>query len=127
MAKGGALLAAASFVLSGVLAESGYAGAADAVWTSADAELLIDEAKIPISEEQAAREVDLWGKDYPRYPRVHYYRALRLIDEQNVAQAMTELRAALGEQKILDRAFSNRRLEIVLRTALCEFCSMRRI
>ena len=120
VAKGGALLAAASFVLSGVLAESGYAGAADAVWTSADAELLIDEAKIPISEEQAAREVDLWGKDYPRDPRVHYYRALRLIDEQNVAQAMTELRAALGEQKILDRAFSNRRLELVLRTALCE-------
>lgn len=82
--------------------------------------VLVEDGKIPADLARAKKEVEIWGKDRPRDPRVHLFRALRLIDEQDFESAEKELRLALSEREILDRAFSNRKLETGIRSVLSE-------
>lgn len=91
--------------------------AADVAFSAAD--LLVPDEHLPADLEAAKAEVETWGKDYPRDPRVHYYRALRFADERKLDDAESELRAALAEHEIIDRAFSNGRLETMIRSTLC--------
>jgi rhomboid protease GluP len=100
-------------------AKANYPGyAAEAAFSAAD--LLVDDSKIPKAVAEAARDVETWGKGYPRDPRVHFFRALRLVDDRDESGAEAELRAALGEREILDRAFPNKKFETGIRAFLCE-------
>jgi rhomboid protease GluP len=92
--------------------------AAEAAFSAAD--LLVDDSKIPKDVATAAKEVEAWGKGHPRDPRVHFFRAIALADANQGAAAEAELRAALAEREILDRAFPNKRFENGIRAVLCE-------
>ena len=119
LAKGLGVMTLLVFGTSVALARGHYgAHAADAAFSAAD--LLVDDSRIPDDPKAKTRDVDSWGKGYSRDPRVHLFRALRLIGEENEVTAEAELRAALHEREILDRAFSNKKLEIVIRSVLCE-------
>lgn len=107
-----AFVAAACFVVALLSARRGYAEYSQ--------ELLVDDAKIPELIEQAKREVDDWGKGYPRDPRVRLYRALKLLDERQPAAAESELRAALADRRLLDEYFTDHKLETVIRAALAQ-------
>jgi rhomboid protease GluP len=114
-----AVVSVACFGLSLWQAKTHYSAlAAEATFSVAD--LLVHDAKIPSDVATAKREVESWGRDRPRDPRVHFYRALRLLDEENAAAAERELRAALAEREILDRAFGNKKFEIAIRSVLCD-------
>ncbi|HET9932219.1 MAG TPA: rhomboid family intramembrane serine protease [Polyangiaceae bacterium] len=115
-------LAAASlvgFALSLFLTKQHYPEYAAAA-TFASKELLVDDDAIPKDFAAAKQQVETWGKDRPRDPRVHLYRAFRLFDEEQLAGAEKELRAALSEREILERAFSNGKLEASIRSVLCQ-------
>ena len=43
-----------------------------------------------------------------------------MLDEGNARAGEAELRAALAERQILERAFGNKKLETSIRTILCE-------
>jgi rhomboid protease GluP len=92
--------------------------AADAAVFAGDP--LVDDAQLPQDPVVAARDVELWGKDHPRDPRVHFFRALHAVDQGDARVAETELKAALAERAILDHAFPNKKLEIGIRSVLCE-------
>jgi rhomboid protease GluP len=117
--RGVALAFVAAFAVSSVLAKNHYtAYAADAPFSTAG--LLMEDAQIPEDVAVAKREVETWGKERPRDPRVHLFRALRLLDEGNPSIAESELRAALAEKQILEGAFGNHKLEGALRSVLAE-------
>ena len=80
-------------------------------------ELLVPDGLIPSGSRRAESTVEVWGKDYPRDPRVHLYRGLARLDG-DPAGAEKELRAGLAEQAILHKFFDHR-LEVILRSALC--------
>ncbi len=80
--------------------------------------LLVPDAKIPKDWHLAGQTVETWGKDRPRDPRVHMFRALKLLDDNDAAAAERELRTALGEEAILRKFFPDRKLEIALRSIL---------
>jgi rhomboid protease GluP len=82
--------------------------------------LLVEDSDIPKDFSTAKNHVEIWGKEHPRDPRVHLYRALRLLDAGDQNAAETELRAALAEREILERAFTNGQLEVAIRSVLCE-------
>lgn len=121
--RGGALgLAVASvfcFALSLFFSKQHYPAYAAAASFSAK-DLLVDDEAIPKDFATAKRDVDTWGKAHPRDPRVHLYRAFRFFDDDNPNAAEAELRAALAEREILDRAFSNKKLEASIRSVLCQ-------
>jgi rhomboid protease GluP len=119
MAQGLAALSVLGFAGSLYAANAHYGEyAADAAFTAAD--LLVEDGKIPKDVATAAKEVETWGKGYPRDPRVHFFRAIGLADANREAAAEAELRAALAEREILDRAFSNKKFENGIRAVLCE-------
>jgi rhomboid protease GluP len=119
VALGLALAAVLGFGGSLYAAGANYpAYAKEAAFSAAD--LLVDDAKIPKAVADATRDVETWGKGYPRDPRVHFFRALRFVDEKNESAAEGELRAALGEREILDRAFPNKKFETGVRAFLCD-------
>jgi rhomboid protease GluP len=108
----------ACFALSLVLVKGHFAAyAAEASFAAAD--VLVDDAKIPSDTEVAVRDVDVWGKDHPRDPRVHFFRALRMLEhEEDAPGAEAELRAALADRQVLDAAFADGKLEAGVRTVL---------
>jgi rhomboid protease GluP len=57
-------------------------------------------------------------KRYPRDPRVRFLRALALYEAKDAVGAEAQLRAAIGEQEILETQFVGRTLETSLRTVL---------
>lgn len=118
-ALGLAVAAVLSFALSAFLVQQHFPAYAAAASFSAK-DLLVDDDAIPKDFASAKRDVDTWGKGHPRDPRVHLYRAFRFFDEDNAAAAESELRAALGEREILERAFSNGKLEASIRSVLCQ-------
>jgi len=119
LAKGLAVISAACFAGGLVMVGTHYeAYAREAKFLAAD--LLVDDSKIPGEIEAAKAQVETWGKNHPRDPRVHLYRALRLLDEDKPDAGEAELRAALGEREILDHAFSNGKIETLIRTVLCD-------
>lgn len=91
---------------------------ADSTFNTAD--FLVEDSRIPEDPERARREVEIWGQGHPRDPRVHFFRALHRLDENDEAGAESELRAALGEREILAQAFSDKKLETGMRTVLCQ-------
>jgi rhomboid protease GluP len=91
--------------------------AAEAAFSAAD--LLVEDSAIPQDVAEATTSVETWGKGHPRDPRVHLFRALRLADEKDDRGAEAELRAALAEREILDRAFPSKKLETGIRSVLC--------
>jgi rhomboid protease GluP len=113
-----ALLSVAAFGLSAVLAKRHYAPYAEAAAFFAQ-DLLVNDDAIPENGETAENEVETWGKGHPRDPRVHYYRARRLMRDNQLDAAEAELRAALAEKEILARAFASKQLETGIRTLLC--------
>ncbi len=114
-----AALLVVGFVGSVALAANNYdKHAADVRFDNS--KLLVANDKVPQDVEEAKRTVEVWGKEYPRDPRVHLYRALKLLDGNDAVNAEKELRALLAEREILDRAFGNRKLEILARGLLCE-------
>jgi rhomboid protease GluP len=120
LGKSLATLAILVFCLSLVFAKSHYAAhAAEAAEVPID-ELLVDDARMPKDWEAKIRDVETWGKGYPRDPRVHLFRAFRLLDEHNPEGAKAELRAALDERQILGSAFPNGKLEVQIRSVLCD-------
>lgn len=120
-------LAAASIVTAALcLLAAGRAYPAYAAEVAFDsANLLVDDEQIPKDIAVAKREVERWGRDHPRDPRVHFIRALHLLDEGDPDAAVREMRAALAEREILDRAFSSKLLEMDIRVALSEVLSQR--
>jgi rhomboid protease GluP len=87
---------------------------------SLDAEsLLVPDGTIPSDPATAARTVDAWGKNRPRDPRVHLFRAARILDDGGSPKdAEAELRAALAEKGILRKFFPDRKLETAIRGLL---------
>jgi rhomboid protease GluP len=119
LAKGLAFLGVSCFGISLFLAEGHYgAYAAEASFSAAG--LLVDDSAIPKDATAASDQVEGWGKNHPRDPRVHLFRALHLLEDDKRDAAETELRAALSERQILDRAFGDKKLETTIRTVLCE-------
>jgi rhomboid protease GluP len=114
-----AVIGAAGFALSFLLVEKHYSAYAAEVSFSTEG-LLVDDSRIPQDTSVAKSEVEQWGKDHPRDPRVHLFRALRSLDEGNNQAGEAELRAALAERQILERAFGNKKLETSIVTILCE-------
>jgi rhomboid protease GluP len=90
--------------------------AADAMLDSAV--VLVPNGSIPADAEEALRTVDVWGKDRPRDPRVHYARGLNAINQQKPKEAERELRVALEEKAILRKFFPDRNLETGIRAEL---------
>ena len=74
---------------------------------------------IPKDPKVRKDEVDAWGKDRERDPRVHLFRALRQVDAEDLPGAEREARAGLAETEILAKFFPGRRLETQLRVVLC--------
>jgi rhomboid protease GluP len=67
--------------------------------------LLIPNAQLPRSRDEArAKAAGLLAR-YPRDPRSHLYQAQALIDGRDLAGAERELRAGLGEQELLRTKF----------------------
>lgn len=128
-AVGLALASVLSFGASLLLTNEHYPAHAATVRFSAK-ELLVDDGLIPEDFDRAKSEVEVWGKDRPRDPRVHLYRALHLLDGASEGidatandkrlSAERELRAALAEREIFERAFPNKKLETAIRSVLCE-------
>jgi rhomboid protease GluP len=118
-AYGLAAIGVTGFLASLFFAKQSYAAYAEELSFS-PAELLVEDGKIPEDVATAAREVETWGKDRPRDPRVRFFRTLRLLDEGKDVDAVTELRAGLSERQILDRAFGNKILESAMRGLLAE-------
>ncbi len=116
--QGLSLLSVFAFAASLLAARAHYpAYAEEAAFSASD--LLVDDELIPEDVERAKAEVEVWGKDHPRDPRVHYFRALRLVGDGKLQEAEVEFRAALSDQKVLDRAFSNGKFETMVRLSLC--------
>jgi rhomboid protease GluP len=79
--------------------------------------LLVKDGSIPEDVHEAASTVAEWGKGHDRDPRVHYYRAVKHLDQEHAQDAERELRAALAEKAVLKRFF-DRKLEVTIRTLL---------
>ncbi len=79
-------------------------------------EVLVADEALP--KERPERTVEVWGKDRPRDPRVHFFRALALLDADDSERAQAELRAALADDAILRAFFPNGRLEAAVRALL---------
>lgn len=119
VARGLAVMTVFVFGLSIALVKRHYATyLVDSTFRAAD--FLVDDSRIPEDPDRARREVESWGQGHPRDPRVHFFRALHLLDQNDEAGAESELRAALGEREILAQAFSDNRLETSMRTVLCQ-------
>ncbi len=73
---------------------------------------------IPDDVDEATKTVETWGTGHNRDPRVHYYRALKYVGDNRLADAERELRMALAEKSILKQYFK-RELEVMLRELLC--------
>ncbi len=80
-------------------------------------QLFVKDTAIPENVHEAASTVTEWGKGHERDPRVHYYRAVKFLDEDRTNDAERELRAALAEKAILKKFF-DRKLEVTLRSLL---------
>jgi rhomboid protease GluP len=118
-ARGLAVAGVACFALSGFFVKQNYAAYAEALTSPIEA-LLVDQSRIPKDSALAMNSVEEWGKDRPRDPRVRLFRGLRLLDQGDARGAEAELRAALDERQILDRAFADKKLEAMIRLVLCE-------
>jgi rhomboid protease GluP len=84
------------------------------------ADVLVGDHVIPDDFKKATETVDVWGKDRPRDPRVHLYRGMRALDNDDAPLAERELRLALAEKLIFSKFFENGNLEGYIRTILCE-------
>jgi rhomboid protease GluP len=107
-----------------VLGYSVYAAASRYPALAEDAKLsaplvLVADKDIPSDVAEAERTADIWGKDRPRDPRVHYYRALQLLRDHDPEGAKKELDIGLAEKGIFHKFFPNRMLETGMRTLLC--------
>jgi len=118
--QGFAFVSVAACVLSLYLVKQHYPTHRSTAAFSSIADLLVDDSAIPSDGSLAVKEVDRWGKDHPRDPRVRFFRALSLLDEKNEVGAQKELTAALAEHEILDRAFPDHKLEAGIRALLSE-------
>lgn len=89
----------------------------EAAAASLDAKaVLVDDEALP--KERPERTVEVWGKDRPRDPRVHFFRAIALLDADEPTRAESELRAALADEAILRAFFNNGKFEAALRAVL---------
>ncbi len=78
--------------------------------------ILVDDDALP--KQNPERTVEVWGKDRPRDPRVHFFRAIALLDADETERARGELRAALADDAVLRAFFSNGKLEAAMRALL---------
>lgn len=79
-------------------------------------DVLVADGAIPKEHPEAS--VDTWGKDRPRDPRVHLFKAYAALEREDTQAAEAELRAALAERAILDTFFGNGALEGAIRSLL---------
>ncbi len=110
---------AAAFLVGGSVVAANFRSQSE-VQRILAADLLVKDEAIPKNTAAAKAEVEKWGMGHPRDPRVHLFRALKLLDEENFAAAEIELRAALVERTVLARMFPNGLLDTSLRTLLAQ-------
>jgi rhomboid protease GluP len=91
---------------------------AQSLQRDAYASLLIPEAELEGSEQQLLDTADGLVARYPRDPRGHWFLGVRLARAGELGGAEGELRTALGETDLLESNFSDRELEIQLRSVL---------
>jgi hypothetical protein len=66
---------------------------------------LIPADELPKTDDQIRSQAASLAERYPHDPRGHYFAALVARDAGDKAKAEKELRAALAEKELLDRAF----------------------
>jgi rhomboid protease GluP len=117
--RGAALLlalAGAVFLAFGLV---GVAGThAEYVRRDSYASLLIPNAELIGEEEKLLAASEGFVTRYPRDPRGHFFRGVRLARDGELGLAEGELRTALGERELLEHYFDQRGLEIELRSVL---------
>ena len=94
------VLAAASVL---ALAGAGYEAYATRNTYALAAELIPDN-QIPDTDAEIAKKTTEFLKDYPNDPRLHFFRAVTIMDEDPTA-AERELRIALSEKQVLETQF----------------------
>lgn len=105
------------YVVAVVSAAVAFPGLAESATLKASDVLVPDDA---IPKENREGTVETWGKDKPRDPRVHLYRAVAAMDRADDDAAEKELRAALQEKAIFEAFFGNGGMEGRIRNALVE-------
>jgi rhomboid protease GluP len=114
-----AVVATLTLVGSGVMVARDFSAQAELA-SIMTGELLVGDGVIPEDMSTAKEQVEQWGQAHPRDPRVHLFRALKLLDAKEPVGAEQELRAGLAEKVILDRVFSDGKLDTTLRALLAE-------
>ncbi len=105
----------AAFALASVMAAVRFPREAAAASLDPKA-VLVDDSALPKKDPE--RTVEVWGKDRPRDPRVHFFRAIALLDADDPTRAESELRAALGDEAVLRAFFGDGKFEAALRALL---------
>ncbi len=115
----GALLAKAVVVAGALMLAWGVSGVAQAR-TALTALAPQEQVERAAAGEAAMESVDDLVRRYPRDPRARYVRATRRLDAGNATGAEEDLRAALAETRVLQTQFTDRRLEVAVRTLLAQ-------
>lgn len=111
-----AVVAVALYAVCATAAVRGYAPYADAIRLSRG--IFVPDGTIPKDVDAAKASVETWGKDHPRDPRVRLFRALVLVDKDDLPAAERQLRDGLADGAALRRLSTDGRLEVALRGEL---------